>query len=399
MNKIITIHQIEHLPWLGLLDKLSKADEFVLLDTVDFEKNYFQNRNKIRTKEGWNYLTIPIEKHNHKPLKDVLVSSDNKWKEKYLGILYNAYHNATYFRAYYPYIKNIIEKNYTHLIDYNKDLFYYFLNWFNIKKSFYFSSQLEIDHKFKSTDLLVEICKKLNAITYLSGTSGQNYLDLEQFKQANINVKFHNFFHPVYKQCFNPFIPGLSALDLLMNYGDNAKNVIKGKGIGALELILNSYDLHDKKILEMFSGDGSGHLKSYINNANHIDAWELDKNKCLELISKNCYVTNCDSLKEMKKECWHNYFDVLILDPPAFMSEDLIIPEALKLLKEEGIIIFRNIIKSFNNNPKVKSDKTLEEWDKIIGEFYTIKHRYAQPREYYFLDLWLENLVYELRKK
>ena len=126
MKKIITIHQNENLIWLGLIDKISKADEFVILDTVDFEKNYFQNRNKIRTKDGWSWVTIPVEKHNHKPIKDIKVSFDNNWKKKYLGTIEQNYKKSPYFEQYFPYIQYIINKNYSYLIDYNRDLLYHF---------------------------------------------------------------------------------------------------------------------------------------------------------------------------------------------------------------------------------------------------------------------------------
>jgi hypothetical protein len=44
---IVAIHQPEHLPWLGFFNKIDQADLFVLLDVVQFRKNYFQNRNRI----------------------------------------------------------------------------------------------------------------------------------------------------------------------------------------------------------------------------------------------------------------------------------------------------------------------------------------------------------------
>lgn len=398
----LTIHQVEHACWLGLFDKMSKSDEFVLLDTVDFEKNYFQNRNKIRTKEGWAYLTIPVESHNHKPLKEVLVSSDNNWKKKYLNTIKQNYSRAKFFDKYYPYIEIIINKPYTHLIDYNKNLLYHFLEWFEIDKPFYFSSQLELLPNLKSTDLLVEICKKLNATTYLSGTSGKDYLDLEKFKEANINVEFHQFFHCVYPQVYHPFIQGMSALDLLMNCENKAKEIIEGKGIGVMELIMNKIDYTDKKILEMFGGDGNGHLKAYWNHCFNLDIWELNRQNCEDLFI-NCpsaKIKHCDSLQEMKKECWHNYFDILIIDPPATISMNLILPEALKLLKKEGIIIFRAIKKSYNNNSQVQADLFLEEWNIIIHHSgYDILESYSIPREYYFLEHWLSNYIYKLKRR
>lgn len=399
----ITIHQPEHMPWLGLLDKISKADIFVLLDTVDFEKNYFQNRNKIRTSKDYDYITVPIEKHNHKSIKEIKIIYQQDWTVRYLGKIYNEYHKTAYFHTYYHVIKNIINSNFTYLIDLNECLLRQILEWFDITTPIIKASSLNLDSSLKSTDLLLEISKKLNADTYLSGTSGKDYLDINKFTEANINVEFHQFFHPVYKQLYDKysdsFVPGMNSLDLLFNYGEKAKEILKGKGIGALELILNKIDYRDKSILEMFGGTGDGHLQAYANNCSNLTIWTLQEDDFISLSKKysNAKILKTNSLIEMNLT--KNKFDIIIIDAPAIMDLNLIMPDVLKILKNKGIIIFRNIIKSYNNDISVQSDKTLEEWDKVIGSNYIIKNRYVQPREYYFLDLWVNNFVYELERK
>ena len=59
--RVVTIHQPECFPWLGFVDKAAQADAFVLLDDAQYSKNYFNNRNKVRTAQGWSWLTIPVE--------------------------------------------------------------------------------------------------------------------------------------------------------------------------------------------------------------------------------------------------------------------------------------------------------------------------------------------------
>lgn len=402
---ILTIHQPECFCHLGLIDKISKSDQLVIADSFQVKKNYYDNRNKIRNSQGWQWITIPISSDNHKSFREVKIIHEFNWQNKLLNSIKQNYSKSPYFDKYFPRIQEIITKRYEFLFDYNYDLLCQFLSWFNVETYHVaFTSGLNLESK-NGSDKCLEICKKLNATTYLSGISGKDYLDLNKFKEANIDVIFHEFFHPIYSQQYQPFIQGLSAIDLLFMYGDRAKEIIKGRGIGAMEIILSKIDYKNKVILEMFGGNGEGHLQYYTKNVKHLDIWELDKNKCLELMIKyhnypdDIYVTNCDSLQEIKKECWYNYFDILIIDPPAKMSMSSILPEALKLLKKEGIVIFRNIVKSYNNNPEVKPDLSLEEWDKIISQDYIIKNRYEQPREYYFLDLWLNNFIYYLERR
>ena len=216
---IVTIHQCEHLVWLGLLDKISKADVFILADNFQFKKNYYENRNKIRTKDGWQWLTVPVEKDNHKPINEVKIINDIKWQLKYLNTIKQNYQKSEKFNFYYLDIENIILGNWSSIGHLNERLLKLFLNWFNIKTSIIRSSELNLQHLNEGTITLLEICQKVGADTYLSGSSGKDYLDLSLFEKNNIKVVFHEFTHPVYKQQYEPFIPGMSALDYLFNLG------------------------------------------------------------------------------------------------------------------------------------------------------------------------------------
>jgi hypothetical protein len=217
---ICTIHQIEHLVWLGLVDKISKADVFVLADNFQFKKNYYENRNKIRTKDGWQWLTVPVEKDNHKPINEVKIINDIKWQLKYLNTIKQNYQKSEKFNFYYLDIENIILGNWSSIGYLNERLLKLFLNWFNIKTSIIRSSELNLQHLNEGTITLLEICQKVGADTYLSGSSGKDYLNLDLFEKNNIKIVFHEFIHPIYKQQYSPFIPGMSAIDYLFNEGN-----------------------------------------------------------------------------------------------------------------------------------------------------------------------------------
>jgi len=205
---IITIHQIEHIPHNSLFKKFNKADIIVLGDTFQFKKNYFENRNKIvaNNKDGWQWITVPVEKDNHKSISEVKIIQDGKWQEKYLGTLYNAYHNSKGFPAYYYPIKQIIEASTDSLIHLNVELMLCCLEWLEIRKDIVYLSDLKINPELKATDLLVEICKKCHATTYISGPSGKDYLELDKF--GSIEVQFHE------KE------PGLSVIHDLFTKGE-----------------------------------------------------------------------------------------------------------------------------------------------------------------------------------
>ena len=80
---IVTIHQPNFIPWLGFFNKVINCDIFVILDDVEFSKDSFINRNKIRTSEGWMWLTIPVKMKLGEKINEVIVDNSKRWYEKH----------------------------------------------------------------------------------------------------------------------------------------------------------------------------------------------------------------------------------------------------------------------------------------------------------------------------
>jgi hypothetical protein len=226
MNKTITIHQPETFPWLGFFNKMMLADEYIILDNVQFRKNYFQNRNQFLTKQGSIFLSIPIDFKNYKLIKDIRIKNDNKWQKKHLNTIKQNYSKSSYFKNYIGFFEDLYSKDFELLVDFNMEIIDYIRNLFNIKNTLIKASSLNVSGN--STELLLDICKKRDADIYISGRDGRNYMDLSLFKKENIKVVFHNFTHLTYKQ-FNSkeFVPYMNTFDLLFNYSvDEAKEII-----------------------------------------------------------------------------------------------------------------------------------------------------------------------------
>lgn len=232
----VTIHQPEHMPWLGFFHKIYMSDVYVVLDNVQFRRRYFQNRNKIRTKNGFQWITIPLKKENRDDLliKDALICNDDlRWKEKNIENINYNYRKAPFFKYGWEELNTIYRTNYLHLIDLNLALLNFFLKKLRVKKEIQLGSTLKVTG-FKG-ELILNICKTLGADTYISGISGKEYLDLKLFYDAGIDVVFQEFHHPIYRQLYDPFIPCMSIIDLLFNYGEKSINIINGKGVSVME--------------------------------------------------------------------------------------------------------------------------------------------------------------------
>ncbi len=226
---IVTIHQPEHMPWLGFFHKVFQADIFIVLDNIQFRKNYFQNRNKIRTKskEGWSWITVPVSFCFGDLINDVTVNkTDGRWKRKYWDTIEQSYCKADYFKTYSEELKSILEIEWQELGQLNLTLIKKIFEFLDLKKEVLLSSELNVIGE--SSDLLLKICKKLNASHYVSGISGKEYLDIENFISSGINVTFQEFYHPIYNQLHGDFISCMSVIDLLFNHGEKSLDIING---------------------------------------------------------------------------------------------------------------------------------------------------------------------------
>ena len=233
----ITIHQPEHLPWLGLFDKVRQVDVFVLLDHVQYRKNYFQNRNKIRSTQGATWVTVPVltKGKSDQAICDVEINNfgSPRWKEKCLASISQHYQKAAFWQEHQPFFEDTYQKNWLLLSDLNIAFIEYLLKVLSIDVELIKSSDLKLQGQKSS--LIAEICQQIDADVYLSGISGKEYLDLEQFENLGIEVLFQEFYHPIYKQLHEPFMPCMSAIDLVLNYGPESLKIIQGIGVETVD--------------------------------------------------------------------------------------------------------------------------------------------------------------------
>lgn len=228
----VTIHQPEHLPWLGLIDKIHQSDLFVILDHVQYRKRGFQNRNKIRVAEGEGYqwLTVPVQVKGkyEQPINEVLIDNEGnpRWREKSWKALEQAYRKAPFWSEYCSFFETLYQKEWQSLSSLNVEIIRFLIKAFDIKVEIIFSSELKLEtHK---ADLILDICKNVQAKTYISGIVGKEYLNVDQFAKFDIGLSFQEFYHPIYKQLHEPFIPGMSCIDLLFNHGGQSKEIMWG---------------------------------------------------------------------------------------------------------------------------------------------------------------------------
>ena len=222
---IAGIHQPQYLPYIGYFDKMDRADIFVLLDDVQFKKNEWQNRNRIKNAQGWQWLTVPVLYRFGENISEVKINNKIDWKKKHLTSLITNYSKSECFKEYRAFFEETYTKDWERLVDINMYLIYYLIKQLKIKTEVVNSAKFKI--KKEKTDRLIAICKELGADTYLSGDGARDYLEVEKFKKANIEVVFQNFKHPTYNQLYGEFEPYMSVIDLLFNCGSRSLDIIR----------------------------------------------------------------------------------------------------------------------------------------------------------------------------
>jgi len=214
----LAAHQPQYLPWLGFFDKMDRVDLFVLLDTVQFKKNEWQNRNRIRTADGWQWLTVPVHHRFPMTIREVGVDETTPWRRKHREALRIQYARAGCGAAIRPGVEALLQEPCAHLADLNTRTVRTLAALLGVRTPIVLASSLERLPE-GADERLVELCRRFGCGTYLAGAGGKAYMDPEPYRRADVRVEFQEFRHPIYPQAHTGFTPDLSAVDLLMNCG------------------------------------------------------------------------------------------------------------------------------------------------------------------------------------
>ena len=228
-NNIVAIHQPDFLPYFGFFKKMYLADAFIYLDSVQISRGGWTNRDKIKTRQGAQWIKVNIKKANlHEKIKNVKISYEYDWQSKSLNLIYENYKLSRHFDEIYPIVKKIFSFSPEYLIDFNLRALSILRELLGIKNKIFFSSDFNTT-KTKN-DLLVELLKKVKANTYLSGQGAKNYIDEKIFLENDFKVMYNNFDLPLYDQQHKGimFIEDLSIIDYLFNCGiEEVKNYLR----------------------------------------------------------------------------------------------------------------------------------------------------------------------------
>lgn len=225
-DRTVGILQPGYLPWLGFFEQVHRCDIFVLYDDVQFEKGSWRNRNRIKTPNGPQWLTVPVllKGQSFPLIKDVAVNSSVPWQKRHIRAINQNYSKSPFLDRYAEGLFEILNKPWRFLIDLDLELIYWLVEQLSISTRILLSSALGVHGS--NVQRLINIVQSLGGDHFYEGSAGQNYIDVDIFEQAGISITFQEYKHPRYPQLYGDFISHLSVIDLLFNCGPDSLRII-----------------------------------------------------------------------------------------------------------------------------------------------------------------------------
>jgi len=222
----VGIIQSNYLPWRGYFDFIDEVDLFIFHDDLQYTKNDWRNRNKIKTDAGTPWITVSVTyKNTTQLICNTSIDYSTRWNKKHINQFKQWYSNAPFFAAYSTELFEILQRPFETISSLNITLCFWIMEKLDIKTPTRLS--WEFAPQKNKTERLIDLLKKVHATSYLSGPAAKNYLDEDLFIQNRISLEYKSYDYAPYSQLWGDFIGEVTVLDLLFNMGPSAKNHLK----------------------------------------------------------------------------------------------------------------------------------------------------------------------------
>lgn len=233
VERVVALHQPNFFPWLGYLDKIVRADVFVLLDDVQFSKTGGTWSNRVQLLAGgqakWQTLPVVRSYSGVRLIREMEIDNRQPWRRKFLQTLRSNYARAPFFNAVFPLIADLVANETSSLLDFNLHVLTTLCEVMDIPTNkLVLGSSLQLSGR--ATDRLIAAVRAVGGTTYLCGGGAGGYQDDDSFTRAGMHLTYQNFVHPTYRQVHgDPFVAGLSCIDALMHRGfEGTRQLLEG---------------------------------------------------------------------------------------------------------------------------------------------------------------------------
>jgi hypothetical protein len=227
---IVSTNQPYFAPYPGFFQKMLLSDVMVILDRVQFPRGTtWITRNRLKNDQGMLWMTIPVWKKGLglQKINEVQICNEGNWRYKHLKSFHTAYGHAPYLTDHAPWLETIFSSRFNHIVNMNLEIIHYVKDFLQIDTKLVLMSTLNISAY--GPLLPIEICKTLGASAYLASAGVKKYLNKDLFSSSGIRLKYFKPLAPVYPQLWGDFIPDLSCLDIILNCGEKARDLVRTK--------------------------------------------------------------------------------------------------------------------------------------------------------------------------
>ena len=233
---ICVISQPRYLPACNYLHRMSLANTFIYLDTVQYSPKFWENRNKIKTKNGPVWLSVPVIRTSREMLiKDTVIDNSQPWQRKHWESIRQTYRHAPYFKLHADFFGDLYSRRFEYLSELNHQIICYLIKQLDLRCEFRWAHEFNLDSR--GPRLLIELCERVGGTVYLSGPAGREYIDAREFDGAGIAPLFHDYQHPEYPQLDGDFLPFMGGIDLLFNCGEESAKVLRSGNVSRDDVI------------------------------------------------------------------------------------------------------------------------------------------------------------------
>ncbi len=237
-GKLVAIHQPNFFPWLGYLDKIVRADVFILMDNAQFPKSGGTWTNRVQLRIGGKpaWVTVPVLRayHGTRTVREMKIDDSRPWRDRLLNTIQVNYARAPFFATVFPSLSKWVHTPGDSLSEFN------IANLSALAEALRFdSSKFVLGSSLRAegtaTDLLIAMTKAVGGGAYLCGGGAKGYQEDTKFPAAGITLVYQDYQHPSYPQGANAdFVPGLSVVDALLHCGfDHTRQLLEaGKASG-----------------------------------------------------------------------------------------------------------------------------------------------------------------------
>lgn len=226
-KKLVGMIQSNYIPWRGYFDFIDEVDVFIIYDDVQYTRKDWRNRNTINTANGPAWLTVPVTSSLTAPelIQDSLIVYSENWMRKHIGTVTSSYQKAPFFKPHAQGYFDILSAKHRTISELNVAIIRWAMEILGIKTPIGFSR--DFDPQGDKTDRILDILNKMEATAYLVGPSAKNYIEVQKFKDAGIELEFKAYAYPEYPQIHGQFVGQVSVLDLIFNCGPDSRRYLK----------------------------------------------------------------------------------------------------------------------------------------------------------------------------